>query len=121
MHRTGQTLYLGLGLLSVGIGVVNLVIPGLPSTIFFILALAAFERSSPRLERWLLNQRLIGPTLRNWRHTGSVAPRTKVVAITAIWVFIGVSAWVVGAWWLKVLLLAIAAALTAYLVTRPSA
>lgn len=121
VRRTAQTLYMVLGLVCVGIGVVNLVIPGLPSTVFFILALAAFERSSPRLERWLLEHRLIGPTLRNWRATGSIAPRTKVVAITMIWLFIGFSAWTVEPVWLKGLLLTIAACLTVYLSTRPSA
>ncbi|MCB8932113.1 MAG: YbaN family protein [Fimbriimonadaceae bacterium] len=119
--RTARAVYLGLGFLCVAIGMVNLAIPGLPSTVFFIVALAAFERSSPRMERWLLEHRLFGSTLRNWRQSGSIAPRTKVVAITAIWVCIGISAWVVGPMWLKGLLLAIALALTAYLATRPSA
>lgn len=113
--------FLGLGFLCVAIGTVNLAIPGLPSTVFFILALAAFERSSPRMERWLLEHRVFGPTLRNWRESGAIAPRTKVVAITSIWVFIGISAWIVDPLWLKGLLLAIAATLTVYLATRPSA
>ncbi len=120
-RRTGQTLYLVAGLLCVGIGVVNLAIPGLPSTVFFILALCAFERSSPRLEGWLLNHRVVGPTLRNWRANGAIAPRVKFVSITMIWVFIGISAWVIPAIWVKGLLLATAAALTAYLATRPRA
>lgn len=112
---------MGLGLLCVGVGVVNLFIPGLPSTVFFLIALWSFERSSPRLEQWLLNQRLVGPTLRNWRETGSIAPRIKVVAITMIWVCIGFSAWVIPMLWVRALLLSIVGALTWYLATRPSA
>lgn len=118
--RPGRAVFLGLGILCVGIGAVNLVIPGLPSTIFFILALAAFERSSPRMEQWLLNHRWVGPTLRNWRRTGSIAPRTKALAIATMWVFIGISAWVLSSMWAKGLLLAIGAAVTVFLATRPS-
>lgn len=108
-------------MLCVGVGAVGLFVPGLPSTVFFLVALWSFERSSPRLERWLLEHRLVGSTLRNWRETGSMAPRAKIVAIAMIWVCIGVSVWALPVLWVKALLLVVAVALTCYLASRPSA
>lgn len=76
------------GLLCVGIGFVGLITPGLPGVVFFLIALWMFRNSSVRLETWLLNNRWIGPTLRDWDENKSMKKSTKVIAITAIWVAI---------------------------------
>ena len=47
--------WIGLGCVAIGMGGVGLVLPGLPATVFFIVAAWAFARSSPRLERWVLD------------------------------------------------------------------
>src|SRR3546814_5197123 len=56
--------WLMLGFIWVGIGAVGAFVPLLPTTIFIILALGCFARSSPRLEHWLLNHERFGPALR---------------------------------------------------------
>ncbi|RYG85184.1 DUF454 domain-containing protein [bacterium] len=81
--------YLALGLLCVGLGLVGAVLPLMPSTVFFIVALWAFKRSSPSLEAWLLAR---SPVLRDWDETRSMTRRTKVLAIGLIWVTIAISA-----------------------------
>ena len=71
------------GLALVGIGAVGIVVPGLPSTIFFILAAAAFSRSSARLERWLLSLPAIGPMVRDYRAGLGMRRRAKIAACSA--------------------------------------
>lgn len=95
-------------------------LPVLPTTIFFILALWCFKKSSPRMESWLLNHRLLGPTLRDWEESGSVKARTKGVAITLIWATILLSITFVSKPWVNWMLAGIAVALTWYLISRPT-
>lgn len=80
-----------IGLICVGIGAVGIILPGLPSTIFFIAAAASFSRSSPRLERWLLNLPTVGPLVRDYRAGMGMPRRAKVVAITMLVFFCGLS------------------------------
>jgi uncharacterized membrane protein YbaN (DUF454 family) len=74
-------LFLALGLLFVGIGFAGIVLPVVPTTPFLILAAACFARSSRRLERWLLEHRSFGPTLRDWRARGAIPWRAKLAAL----------------------------------------
>jgi uncharacterized protein len=119
--RVGRSLFFGFGLLAVGLGYVGVVVPGMPSTIFFILALWAFKRSSPRFESWLLNHRLFGHALRNWDRDRSITRRGKIFAVSAIWISIGISSLLLQTPWVVALLLTIAACISAYLLTRPTA
>lgn len=72
--------FLALGLLAAGTGIIGIVVPLLPSTPFFILAAAAFARSSPRLEAWLLAHETIGPPLRAWRARRAIPRPAKWAA-----------------------------------------
>jgi uncharacterized membrane protein YbaN (DUF454 family) len=63
--------------LCVALGVIGIFIPGLPTTVFIIMAGWAAARSSPRFLAWLESHRLFGPMLKNWRETGSVSRRAK--------------------------------------------
>ena len=73
--------WLILGLLSVALGVIGIFLPVLPTTPLMILAAFFFSKSSPRLECWLLNHNTFGPVIADWRETGSISPRIKVVAV----------------------------------------
>ncbi|WP_371234690.1 YbaN family protein [Pseudomonas sp. QE6] len=69
---------------SLGVGMVGLVVPGLPTTEFVLLAAWAAAKSSPRLAAWLANHRLFGPILHNWRNGRAVARRAKIGASVAM-------------------------------------
>lgn len=73
--------FLAIGWLAVTIGVVGFVLPVLPSTVFFLTALWAFSRGSPRFESWLLNHRLFGPTLQAWRRHHVIPAKAKMLAL----------------------------------------
>ncbi len=69
------------GLLLVSVGVVGYLTPGMPGTIFLILAAGCFTRSSPRLEAWLLNHPKLGPSVVAWRTNGAIPRKIKYIAI----------------------------------------
>ena len=64
-------------LLCLGLGILGVIVPGLPTTVFILMAAWAAARSSPRLYRWLWNHRLFGPLLRNWAQGRCVSRRAK--------------------------------------------
>lgn len=76
-----------------GVGVAGLVLPVLPGTIFLILSLACFSRSSPRLEAWMLSNRMFGPSLRRWREHQAMPLAAKRAATAMIVLASGFSAW----------------------------
>lgn len=78
--KPGQLLWLVLGLVMLALGIVGAMLPVMPTTIFLILALACFSRSSPRLEAWLLNHPAFGAPLRQWREQGAVSRKGKAMA-----------------------------------------
>jgi uncharacterized membrane protein YbaN (DUF454 family) len=116
--RASRAGFTALGLVFLTLAIVGIWVPVLPTTINAILALACFKRGNERLETWLLNHRVIGPTLCDWEETRSVTRRTKLVAITMIWITIGVSCLFVRKPWVLLMLPSIALALTIYLWTR---
>jgi uncharacterized membrane protein YbaN (DUF454 family) len=72
--------FLALGLLALALGLVGIFVPLLPTTPFLILAAAAFARSSPRLEGWLLAHARFGPPLRAWRARGAISRPAKIAS-----------------------------------------
>ncbi len=114
-----RPIYLAVGLLSVVIGVVNLIIPGLPTTVFLIIAAGCFAKSSPKLEAWLLSHPKLGPSVRAWRTHKAIPRKAKIIAIVsmaisfAIVLLVHLKLWVTGL--IGVILLASAI----YVGTRP--
>lgn len=72
------------GLLSVAIGGIGVIVPGLPTTVFFIVAAACFSRSNKRFEQWVLNLPRIGTLVRDHRAGLGMPRRAKVLAVTMI-------------------------------------
>ncbi len=77
------------GLLAVGLGGIGIVVPGLPTTVFFIVAAACFARSNPRFEQWVLDLPRIGPMVRDHRAGLGMPRRAKAIAVAMIVVFAG--------------------------------
>lgn len=82
--KLSRVLYGLLAYVSLGIGLVAIVVPGLPTTEFILLAAWAATRSSPRLSAWLENHRLFGPILHNWRNGKVIQRRAKVSATVSM-------------------------------------
>jgi hypothetical protein len=76
-----------LGFLCVAIGIIGIVVPGLPTTVFMIVAAWLFSISNPRFEKWLLGLPKIGPAIENFRNGLGMPFKAKFFAITSIVVF----------------------------------
>ena len=105
------------GTLFVGLGLVGIFLPVLPTTPFLLLAAVCYARSSQRFYDWLLNNRWFGEYIRNYREGKGVHLRHKVSALVLLWGTIGAAVllWVEKGW-VRALLLVIAAGVTIHLV-----
>ena len=108
-----------LGFVSVGFGVAGLFLPVWPSTVFFLIALALFAKSNPRMEKWILEHPKIGSGLRAWREEGAIARSAKIAASVAILLSIGASIYLMHQLWVQLALAVTAIALVLFLCSRP--
>ena len=81
------------GFISLVLAGLGVVLPGLPTTPFVLLAAACFAKGSPRWHAWLLNHRWMGPMVRDWESNRSLPRRVKVLAITMMVSMVGLSVW----------------------------
>ena len=84
LRNTKRIFFLVLGILSVGLGFLGAFLPLLPTTPFLLLAAFFFSKSSDRLHDWLLNHKLFGKLIRDWREHRAIAPRAKVISVAMI-------------------------------------
>ena len=111
--------YAAAAVLCLALGVVGLVVPGLPSTVFILLASAAAARSSPRLHHWLWQHRWFGPMLRDWAQGGRVSRRSKWHATLAMAMSAALLWLVPVPWWARALALGSMAVVLTWLWLRP--
>ncbi|MCX7799197.1 MAG: YbaN family protein [Fimbriimonadales bacterium] len=90
-HRGIRWLFALMGVGCVGLGYLGLVVPGMPATVFFLVALWSFQRSCPAFERWLLEKSPARGVLQDWQRERSMSLRTKRVALAMLWVSIALS------------------------------
>jgi len=105
-----------LGTCFVGLGVLGIFLPLLPATPFFLLAVACYARSSKRFYDWLLDNRLFGSYIRNYREGRGISPKLKVVTLALLWGTITYSAtFVVDELYWRIILLVIAVGVTKHI------
>ena len=86
-----KALYFAAGLFFVLLGLVGIVIPGLPTTIFMILAAACFFRSSTKMYDWVINHPLFGESVLRFRSGEGIPIKAKYTSIIMMWFFISTS------------------------------
>ena len=117
MKRLQHFLLIAGGTLFVALGVIGILVPVLPTTPFLLLAAVCYAKSSQRFYDWLMTNRVFGSYIRNYREGRGISIAHKIVSISLLWLTIGYSAgFAVSQWWLKLILLGIAAGVTLHLV-----
>ena len=70
------------GVFFVGLGVLGVALPVLPTTPFLLVAAACFAKSSPELHQKLLNNRIFGPLIRDWQEHRAIPKKAKAISLT---------------------------------------
>lgn len=104
------------GTLCVGLGVLGMFLPLMPTTVFLLLAAYCYSHSSEKFHNWLLSNRWLGSYIKNYKGGKGISVRQKVSTIIMLWLSIGFSMWMVGGFWINLLLAAIALGVTVHLV-----
>ena len=118
-----RALWLVAGLTCVAVGLVGVVLPGLPTTPFMILAAACFARSSQRFYDWVLSNPHFGRHVRRFREGHGIALRVKVIACITLSVFVSFAVlWAIPAHLtgLRILVLMAGVCGAAYILSQPT-
>jgi uncharacterized membrane protein YbaN (DUF454 family) len=92
--------YFTLGWLFFGLGVLGAFLPVLPTTVFMLLALWGFARSSERFHHWLFTHKRFGPGLQRWQENRVVPPMVRVTAYVSMVASLSFTAFVANLpWW----------------------
>ena len=88
----GKKLLIIAGTIFVGLAILGIFLPILPTTPFLLLAAACYARSSERFSNWLLGNRLFGKVIRDYREGRGMPLKLKALSIVFLWAAIGCSA-----------------------------
>lgn len=105
--------------LALGLGVVGIVVPGLPTVPFVLLSAYAAGRGSQRLHAWLLAHRQFGPVIRDWQAHGAVGRRAKWLATGMMAAAAAIMFLVAPRWWMAAAGAATMAVVDLWLWSRP--
>jgi uncharacterized membrane protein YbaN (DUF454 family) len=119
IHRARRWLWLCLAYLFLGLGIIGIVLPGLPTTPFVLLAAYCAARGSKRLHDWLLGHRLYGRMIRDWQESGAVSRKAKYWAIGTMSACALIFFLTAPRWWMAATGTAIMAVVATWLWLRP--
>lgn len=85
---------MALAYVSLAVGIVGIVVPGLPTTPLVLLAAFAADRGSPKLHRWLIRHKTFGPMIQSWERERAVSRKAKWLAS----IMMGVCAAIMYVW-----------------------
>ncbi|AFN74081.1 hypothetical protein MROS_0840 [Melioribacter roseus P3M-2] len=106
------------GWIFVGLGIIGIFLPLMPTTVFFILAAASFARSSEKFYNWLINHPRFGKIVKSYMEQRGIPRKSKIIAITMVILTIGSSAvFFTSSLTLRIILAIIAFGVIAYLLS----
>lgn len=94
-NRIIRALYIVGGTLSLALAILGIVVPGLPTTPFALLSAFLYAKSSRKLYNWLLNNRILGPRIKNYQRRQGVTRKGKVGVIIFMTLMVLFSSFVV--------------------------
>jgi uncharacterized protein len=116
--RLMKALLIVCGTICVGLGILGIFLPLMPTTVFLLLAAACYARSSERFHRRLVEHPWLGPYIRQSR---GMTTRQKAVSIGVLWLsLLATMYWTAHAPWLRLLLVVIGLGVTAHVARLPA-
>lgn len=121
LKKPVKILMIATGTFLIGVSIVGIFVPVLPTTPFLLLAAALYARSSRRFYNWLINNRILGRYIKNYREGKGIPLKVKIIAISILWITIGYSAiFAIDILWVRILLVLIAIGVSVHIVrVRP--
>jgi uncharacterized membrane protein YbaN (DUF454 family) len=117
MKVTGKSLWIVGGTVCVGLGILGLFLPVLPTTPFLLLAAFCYGRGSKRFYHWLVDRSWVGGYIRSYREGRGIPIKQKILTIVLLWLTIGVTiGFAAIIWELKIVLGIVAVGVTIHLV-----
>tara|TARA_B110000438_G_C15793718_1_gene641914 strand:+ start:1545 stop:1925 length:381 start_codon:yes stop_codon:yes gene_type:complete len=113
-------LYITLGMIFVGLGFIGIILPGIPTTPFILLAAWLFSKSSKRFENWLINHKIFGPIILNWRMYRGISLNSKKYAIFIVILTFISTIWFAFSYKIDILLALGGLVLCFFIYTRPT-
>ena len=98
-----------IGIFFVALAFIGVFLPLLPTTPFLLVAATCFAKSSPRLHKRLLANKVFGPMIYHWQQTRSIPKRAKIIALVSMVLAVLWSGYILPSIWLKGLVVALVA------------
>lgn len=108
--------YISLGSFSVALAVLGILLPGLPTTPFLLLAAWLFDRSHPELRERLIEHKILGPYVKPFLDGVGIPKKAKVYAIVLLWLTLSISMYVLAKPWAYLILSLTGLAVSTYLI-----
>ena len=116
-----KAIFVAAGTISLGLGILGVFLPVLPTTPFLLLSAACYYKGSERMHRWLLNNKWFGSYIRNYKEGKGISQMGKILTLIVLWITICYSAiFIVNNYIVQIVLLAIAIAVTVHVITLPT-
>jgi len=115
-HTLKQYACLILGTLSLGIGMIGVLLPVLPTTPFLLMASFFYLRSSKRMYDWMLNHKVFGPYIYCYVKHQGVSRKTKIGVLIFLWSTLILSMVVIPGWQIKIFLLVVGIAVSTHII-----
>jgi uncharacterized membrane protein YbaN (DUF454 family) len=118
--RTGRYAIISLAMFFLLLGFIGVFTPIIPTMPFVLLSAVCFARSSPRFYNWLMNHQWFGPSLRDWKTTGGIRRKNKILAISLLaFTMTPTVLFIIPIVGVKILMTVIGLTVAAYIGTRP--
>ncbi len=119
--KLSKTLYSIAGTICLALGIIGIILPILPTTPFLLLSAACYSRSSEKFYNWLLNNRIFGSYIRNYREGMGMSVKSKIFSISMLCITIIISIlFFITIIWIQIILLIIATCVSTHIASiRP--
>lgn len=107
-----RILFIILGTLAVGLGIIGIFLPVFPQTPFFILAAFCYVRSSDKMYNWLLSRKFFGENVENYMKYRAMNKKAKKIMFFTIWIPVTISFIVFNQLYLRIILIVAGLAMT---------
>ena len=119
LRKPIKILLITTGTFLIVVSIIGIFIPVLPTTPFLLLAAVLYAKSSKRFYNWLINNRILGRYIKNYREGKGIPLKVKIIAISILWITIGYSAiFAIDILWVRILLVIIAIGVTAHIASK---